>query len=102
MLGEIYYVFTQNATYFSGYFIQRILTLTYGKWGLAGAVQLPRSHLHFSNRSCIHLTKLNSEKADRTAGVNCYYIFQYFVGHGLTSSGNVFNLEKTLQFIQTR
>ena len=33
-------------------------------------------------------------KADRTVGVNC------FVRHGLTSSGNVCNREKTLQFKQ--
>ena len=46
--------------------------------------------------------KLNLiRKTDRTVGVN-YYNFQYFVRHGLTSSGYVYNLEKTLQFKQPR
>ena len=32
--------------------------------------------------------KLKNRKADRTVGLNCIYIFQYFVRHGLTSLGN--------------
>ena len=36
------------------------------------------------------LEETELRKADRMVGVNCY-IFQYFVRHGLTSSGNVYN-----------
>ena len=41
-----------------------------------------------SDRQNLGYKKLKNRKADRAVGLNYTYIFQYFVRHGLTSSGN--------------
>ena len=57
--------------------------------------------LRGSDQKTQRLEETELKKAGRTVEVNCY-IFQYFVRHGLTSTENVYNWERTLPFKQTR
>ena len=61
----------------------------------SGGNQSSLHRLHPRDRSLLLGTELR--KADRTVPWKLLYIFQYFVRHGLTSSGNVYNWEETLQ-----
>ena len=45
-----------------------------------------------SDQQMQKLEETELRKAERTVGVNCnIFSFKYFVRHGLTSSGNVYN-----------